>query len=84
MSRESEKRLKEWAVWFEEHKRDGGDLYKQIAFLRRAVEILAEVTCRCLEDIRELEGRRAAGEELGSRLYVPRGLNVAGDVRRLG
>lgn len=82
MSRESEQRLADWAKWFHEHRLDGGDVHKKIQFLEKSVDGLLEMVCRCLEDIRDLEGRPR--EALGRKLWTPSGMTVAGDVRRFG
>lgn len=82
MSQVFVERLTEWALWYKEHERDGGDVHMQIQFLKKAVDGCLELLACAAQDINDLEGRPK--EALGRRLWTPSGMAVQGDVRRFG
>jgi hypothetical protein len=57
MSRDFEARLADWAVWYHEHVNDGGDVHRQVAFLKKAVDGTLELLAIAAQDIQDLEGR---------------------------
>ena len=79
MSRDYERKVEEWALWFDEHQRDGGDVHKKVEFLTKCVSGLLELCAHASKDLRELEGRSHDRP-----LYTPGQLHVRGDLRRLG
>ena len=79
MSRESEHKIQDVARWFDEHKRDAGDVPMRMKFLLTAMENLFDCIGHLAHDIQELEGKSN-----GSALYRPGHLSVRGDLTRLG
>jgi len=79
MSREYERKVEEVALWFDEHKRDGGDVHKKVEFLTKCVDNLIELCAHAARDLRETEGRKD-----GSAIFRPGQISVRGDLRRLG
>lgn len=81
MSQTTNERLREYYVWFDEHRRDGpnGDLANRVAFLETALDGAFDVIARLAEDVQKLEGRPAE-----SRLWRPNSIKIRGDVRRAG
>ncbi len=82
MSREVEQKLTEWTVWWDEHKRDGGDVEQKYKILLKQVEGFFDVLALIVRDLRQLEGRPQS--DLGNPLYLPGQLSVRGNLRRLG
>ena len=68
MSRETEEKLKDFAVWFKEHVKEINDIEQRTRFLERAMDNMLWLTTFLIEDIQRLEGR-APGQETG--LIVP-------------
>jgi hypothetical protein len=81
MSRETEKRLIEWAVWFHENspRIPKNDLQKRCDFLQKNLDGLYELMTRVCEDLRIAEGR-----PVSNRLWLPEGVKMTGDVRKFG
>lgn len=73
-----EQRLADTAAWFFSNKdripRD--NLASRQAFLEKTCWLLIEINALLLERIRKSQG--------GSHLWLPRGLNAQGDVRKFG
>lgn len=84
MSRATNEKLREYYVWFAEHRRDGtnGDVTNRVKFLETALDGAFDVISRLAEDVSKLEGRPP--ESLGRTLWLPTGIKMRGDVRRVG
>lgn len=74
-----EQRLADTAAWFFANKdripRD--NLASKQAFLEKTVWLLIEICALQADRIHQVEGR-------SSRLWIPRGINATGDVRKFG
>ena len=79
MSRETEERLAEWAVWFHENRKrvPAGDVIKQNQFLLKAVDGCLEVLALTLKDIQILEQRNES-----RRLWLPSGVKLNGEITK--
>lgn len=76
-----EQRLADLTVWYYRNKGDIpiDNLAAKAAFMEKTIWILLEVCALQVERLHELEHRdRAKG------LYLPRGVSVAGDVKKFG
>lgn len=84
MSQATNERLREYYVWFTEHRRDGahGDLTNRVKFLETALDGAFDVIARLAEDVAKLEGRPPSS--LGRALWLPTGIKMRGDVRMAG
>lgn len=60
MSRETEKRLLDVGMWFEEHRRNCTDPEKRMEFCMRGIEHILWLLSYYTEDIQELENRKRA------------------------
>lgn len=81
MSRESEERLAEWAVWFHENRKriPAGDLAKQNMFLLKAIDGCLECLALTMKDVQILEQRKES-----RRLWLPTGMQLNGEITRFG
>ena len=81
MSQPTYERLREYYVWFDEHRRDGahGDLTNRVKFLETALDGAFDMLARVCEDLKRLEG--LPPESLGRRLWLPTGIKARGSVR---
>lgn len=82
MSRETEQKLEEWARWWDEHKRDGGDVEQKYKMLLKQMEGFFDLAAMIVRDLQGLEGRPKT--DLGQPLYLPGQMRVRGDMRRVG
>ena len=84
MSQATNERLREYYVWFTEHRRDGqhGDLTNRVKFLEESLDGAFDVIARLAEDVQKLEG--LPPNALGRRLWLPTAIKARGDVRRVG
>jgi hypothetical protein len=79
MSKQFEERLMEWGLWYHHNVRllPDHDLRKQIDFLKRSVDGCLELLALAAKDIQQLEGTRR-------QLWLPREVEIRGDVRKFG
>jgi len=73
LSREFEKRLGEWAIWYHEHKstvRNSEDFEKVKDFTIRAIDGCLELLAMAAQDIQDLENARRPTVQI----MVPRGV----------
>jgi len=78
MSRQTDQRQEDLAKWYYEHKPivEQYDLTKRIEFLETVIHNLLYLQTFVVEDIQKIEGR--------NHLWMPNGVQISGDVRRLG
>ena len=82
MSKTLDEKVKDVAQWWDWNKRTAMSMEQELKFTRRLIENLFDVITLLANDIRSLEGRPA--ESLGRALYTPRGVQVQGDLRKVG
>lgn len=76
-----ERRLADTAVWFHENKDriPRENLAARVDFLFKSVDIFIELLAMTAKRMQEVEGRPKS-----SSLFIPRGVDVKGDVRHFG
>lgn len=81
MSRDLEKRLADWGVWYHQNKKriPVMDLQKRHDFQEKVIDGLLELVAIAAEDIRTLEGRARSKS-----LWLPDGMHVTGDLKKFG
>ena len=75
-----ERRLIDTAVWFSKNKDriPKHDLEKKVEFLTQTMNILLELFALNIERLRQVDGHTS------ERLWLPKGLNASGDMKRFG
>jgi hypothetical protein len=81
VSVETEKRIKDWYLWWFEHRKTipTDDIAKRQDFVEKGWDGLWEVMALIMRDIQKLEHR-----DKSPSLYLPRGMSVRGDLTKLG
>src|SRR5262245_59724455 len=79
MSQEYERKLEEWAVWWEERKNEHIPVEKKIVVTAKMIEGLFDLFAYIARDLRRAEGRRQNIEANGDRgpgsvLWLPHGM----------
>ena len=82
MSQRSAEKMQDFLVWFHENRRNSMGVPERLAFMEKALECLVMNTVDLLEDVTDLEGRPR--ESIGRRIWTTQGINLRGDVRRIG
>lgn len=78
MSKESEEKLEEWAVWWDQRKREGIPLEKKVVVMAKMIEGLFDILAYQSRDIRACEGRPKVDSD---RLWLPHGMTKFRDDR---
>jgi hypothetical protein len=82
MSQRLDERLRDWAVYWDEHKNDGGDIEQRLRLREKVIEGMFELFAHTAAAITELEGRPR--EDLGRKIWTPGPISVRGDLSRFG
>lgn len=75
MSLQLNQEIVDWGKWYLEHKDEGGDVFKKIAFQQKMIEGLLQMLLLAAKDIRTLEG--VSPEITEKRLWLPKHMQNA-------
>lgn len=81
MSKQLEKRVEEWGLWYHYNKDriPPTHLEKRCAFYEKAIDGCIEILAIATKDIQELEGKKP-----GASLWLPKGMSMLGDPKEFG